>query len=263
MNISLSPEILFNFGSIQISNALLWSFVLSFSLMLFVVILNKRKKDVPGKIQNIFEILLEGAFSFVQSVIGSEEKARRIFPLVFTMFIFILSANLLVYVPGQAAVFLNTPEGEVPLFRAVMSDYTLVFVMTMVTVILTQIVAIAVSGPFGYIGKFINISGVKEFFKLLIKGKFKPSVLAQGFLDFFLGLMDIVGEVAKVISLSFRLFGNIFAGEVLLSSIAVIFAFGLPIPFMFLEIIVGIIQALIFGMLTLVYYTIASSAEDH
>ncbi|TAK95760.1 ATP synthase F0 subunit A, partial [Patescibacteria group bacterium] len=77
------------------------------------------------------------------------------------------------------------------------------------------------------------------------------------------GVVEIIGEIAKVASLSFRLFGNIFAGEVLLASMMALFAFFLPLPFMFLEIIVGIIQALIFGMLTLVFMTIATSAEEH
>ena len=79
----------------------------------------------------------------------------------------------------------------------------------------------------------------------------------------FVGLIEIIGELAKVASLSFRLFGNIFAGEVLLASMAAILAFGLPIPFMFLEVIVGLIQALIFAMLILAYLTMATSAEEH
>ena len=82
-------------------------------------------------------------------------------------------------------------------------------------------------------------------------------------IKFFVGIIEIISEVAKIASLSFRLFGNIFAGEVLLSSIAVILAFGLPIPFMFLELIVGIVQALISGMLTMVYFSIAMTAEEH
>ena len=82
-------------------------------------------------------------------------------------------------------------------------------------------------------------------------------------INFFVGLIEIVSEVAKIASLSFRLFGNVFAGEVLLASISAMMAFGVPLPFMFLEVIVGIVQALIFAVLTLVYFTIASTAHDH
>lgn len=261
MNISLSPEILFHLWSFPVTNALLWSFFLSFSLIFFSIYLYKTKKDVPGRVQGITEVLLEGAFNFVQSVIGTEKKAKRIFPLVFTMFIFILFANLFVFIPGQSAIMLNTPEGEIPLFRAVMSDYSLVFVMTMITVILTQIVAIVASGPFGYLGKFINISGIKKFFKLLVKGKFEAGVLAQGFLDLFLGLMDIVGEVAKIISLSFRLFGNIFAGEVLSAVMLFLMPFIAPLPFMFLGLLTAVVQAFVFSVLTLIFVSMASEAS--
>jgi len=91
----------------------------------------------------------------------------------------------------------------------------------------------------------------------------EPTIVLVNPIKAFVGIVEIISEIAKVASLSFRLFGNIFAGEVLLSSIAVIFAFLLPIPFMFLEVIVGIIQALVFSMLTLVYLTIATSQEEH
>ena len=103
-----------------------------------------------------------------------------------------------------------------------------------------------------------------EIYMPFTKKVFKePAIIFVNPIKIFVGLIEIVGEFAKIASLSFRLFGNIFAGEVLLSSLAVIFAFVLPIPFIFLEIIVGIVQALIFAMLTLVYFTIASTAEEH
>ena len=79
----------------------------------------------------------------------------------------------------------------------------------------------------------------------------------------FVGIIEVIGEVAKVASLSFRLFGNVFAGEVLLASMSAILAYGIPIPFLFLEILVGLIQALIFAMLILTYLTINTTAEEH
>ena len=91
----------------------------------------------------------------------------------------------------------------------------------------------------------------------------EPTVVLINPINFFVGLVEIISEIAKVASLSFRLFGNVFAGEVLIASISAMFAFGVPLPFMFLEIIVGIIQALIFAVLTLVYFTIASTEHEH
>lgn len=262
MDISLSPEILFHIGSFAVTNSFVWMIVLTIFLISFFVLINKKRKEIPGGLQNLTEVIFEGAYDFVRSVIGSDEKARKIFPLVFTMFIFILTANLATYIPGQSALEIKTAEGALPIFRAVMSDYGLVFVMTIVTVILTQIIAIIVLGPFGYIGKFFNIKGIKEFFSLLMKGKFKFGVLAQGFLDFFLGLMDIVGEVAKVISLSFRLFGNIFAGEVLSAVMLFLAPFFAPLPFMFLGLLTAVVQAFVFSVLTLIFVTMASEHVD-
>ncbi len=262
MDISLSPEILFNIGSFPVTNTLIWSLVLSLFLIAITLLIRFSMKKVPGKAQGVAEIIIEGAYNFVYSVVGSEKKTKRIFPLVFTMFIFILTANLATYIPGQAAITLEKGENAVPVFRAVMSDYSLVFIMTMVTVILTQIVAIIVHGPFGYLGKFINVKGIVDFFKGIFKGKFKVGILFQGLLDFFLGIMDIVGEVAKIISLSFRLFGNIFAGEVLMAVMLFLAPFVAPIPFMFLGLLTAVVQAFVFAVLTLIFITMASEIEE-
>lgn len=262
LSISLSPQVLFNIGWFPVTNSFMWTLVLSAFLMLTTFIVTKRSRIVPGGLQNFMEFIMEGAYSFVKSVIGTDKKAKKIFPLVFTMFLLILFANLATYIPGQAAITVAKASGNASLFRAVMADYGLVFVMTMITVILTQIVAIAVNGPFGYIGKFINLSGIKEFFKGAIKGKFEFGVLAQGFLDFFLGLMDIVGEIAKIISLSFRLFGNIFAGEVLGAVMLFLVPFFAPLPFMFLGLLTAVVQAFVFSVLTLIFVTMASEVEE-
>ena len=90
-----------------------------------------------------------------------------------------------------------------------------------------------------------------------------PTILLVNPIKAFVGVIEIISELAKVASLSFRLFGNVFAGEVLLAAMSAILAFGVPIPFMFLEIIVGLIQALIFAMLILTYLTVATTAEEH
>lgn len=241
LDISLAPEVLFNIGKLPVTNTLLWSFVLSLSLIIFTLTLRFSLKVVPGKIQSVFEIMLEEGLKFIESVIGSKEKAHRVFPLIFTMFIFILLANLATYIPGQSAFSLHTENGDVAPFRAIMSDYGMVFVLTMISVITTQIVAIAASGPLGYIGKFLN---------------FKSP------LAFVLGLMDIIGELAKVLSLSFRLFGNMFAGEVLGAVILFLAPFIIPLPFAFLGLITAVIQAFVFSLLTLIFISMAGTVEN-
>jgi len=236
LNISLSPETLFHIGSLPISNAFFWSWLVFISLIVGALILKKSLKMRPGKFQNIVEMLVGGAYDFVESMMGDKKRAMRVFPLVFTMFFFIFFCNLLTFIPGQSAVTIETAGGVVPLFRAIISDYSIVFVMTMISVIVTQIVAVASMGPLRYVGKFLNFTSP---------------------LNFFLGLMDLVGELAKVMSLSFRLFGNIFAGEVLGAVMLFLFPFFLPLPFAFLGLLTAVVQPFVFSVLTLVFISMA------
>lgn len=240
LSISLSPEILFEIGTFPVTNTFLWSVVLSLALIFVIVRMGSSLKMVPGRWQGILELLIEEGFKFVENTIGSKEKAQRVFPLVFTMFIFILFANLLTFIPGQAAIVIHGKNGDLAPFRAIMSDYGMVFVLTLISVITAQVAAIFVHGPFGYIGKFLN---------------FKSP------LAFILGLMDIIGELAKVLSLSFRLFGNMFAGEVLGAVMLFLMPFFIPLPFAFLGLITAVIQAFVFSLLTLIFISMASEAE--
>lgn len=240
LNISLSPDIIFHIGSFPVTNTFFWSIILTIFIMALFVSVASRLKDRPSKLQNIIEMLIEGAYSFVESVIGPGKKAKRIFPLVTTMFIFIVFSNLAVYIPGQSAFSIDRGSGPLSIFRAVMSDYGLVLIMTLIAVITMQIVAIAVSGPFKYVGKFINLRNP---------------------LKFFLGLMDLIGEIAKIVSLSFRLFGNVFAGEVLGMVMLFLAPFFVPLPFMFLGLLTAVVQAFVFSVLTLVFVSMASELE--
>jgi len=132
--------------------------------------------------------------------------------------------------------------------------------MTITSVIMMQIITIAAVGPLGYAGKFINIKNLAGFFVNLFKGKLKFGMLAQGCLDVFLGFMDLIGELAKVFSLSFRLFGNVFAGEVLGAVMLFLLPFFGPVPFLFLGLLSSCVQAFVFAVLTLVFVNMASEA---
>ena len=262
MNISLSPDILFSIGSFPVTNSFFWGLILVISLIVFFGVVSRRMKKVPGVTQNIVEIIFEGAYDFIRGVTGSDKKTEKVFPLVFTLFLFIVIANLVTYIPGQSAITVAKGDDLVPVFRAVIADYGMVFVMTMISIIVTQIVAIYMVGPFGYVGKFLNFKGLINFFKGALKGKFDFGGLAQGLFDIFMGIMDFVGEIAKVISLSFRLFGNIFAGEVLTAVILFLAPFIAPLPFMILGLLSAIVQAFVFSVLTLIYITMASEEGE-
>ncbi len=241
LNISLAPDVLFFLGGFPVTNTFIWSLVISLFLIIVFGSATRSLKLIPGKFQNFLEALIEGSYEFVESIMGPGKKTQRVYPLVFTMFFFALVANLAVYIPGQSAVTLYRGGETVSIFRAVMSDYGMVLVMTLISVITAQVVAIATVGPWKYLGKFITFKNP---------------------LKFFLGLMELISEVAKIVSLSFRLFGNIFAGEVLGAVMLFLAPFFIPLPFMFLGLLTAVVQAFVFAVLTLVFISMASELEE-
>jgi len=262
--VTLFSEPIFHIGKLTITNSLITSWTVVLILVIFSVVLAKKIKKVPKGIQNFFEMIVDGALNMADSVTGDRKKTLRIFPIVFTIFLFILLNNWFGLLPGVGSIgFLERTAGHsvfIPFLRGGTADLNTTLALALFSVLGANIFGIFMVGAWRHFNKFVGISSILAIPKKVFK---EPAVIFINPIKFFVGIVEIIGEIAKVASLSFRLFGNIFAGEVLLSSLAIIFAFILPIPFIFLEIIVGIVQALIFAMLTLVYFTIASTAEEH
>ena len=166
--------------------------------------------------------------------------------------------------PGVGSVGQVVQEGAhkvfIPYFRGGTADLNTTLALAAIGVVMSHILGVAAVGAWHYFNKFINI---KAFLEIPKKIRRDPTVLIVNPIKAFVGIIEIIGELAKIASLSFRLFGNIFAGEVLLASMSALLAWGLPIPFMFLEVIVGLIQALIFSILILAYLTMNTSVEEH
>jgi F-type H+-transporting ATPase subunit a len=254
LDISLSPKILFYIGDFPISNSFLWMIIVTLIVIIGTLLARYRFKQVPGRLQAAFEILIEGSYSFVASIMGDNDYTKRVFPLAFTLFIFILVSNLIVFLPGQGLVTFDGVDGTVPFARAVMADYGVVIVLTMITVITVQIVAVVSNGPLRYIGRFFNFSKSPESKGI---GGFMERIL-----NFFLGIMDLIGELAKVVSLSFRLFGNVFAGEVLGAVILSLMPWFVPLPFQLLGLLTAVVQAFVFAVLTLVFISLALKSGE-
>jgi len=261
---TLFAEPIFHLGGFTVTNSLINSWVTVIIIAVLAVVIGKKIKKIPKGIQNYVEVILEGAMNMADSVTGSRQRTKKIFPIVFALFIFILINNWLGLIPGIGSIGFIEGEGAhrvfVPFLRGGTADLNTTLALALFAVFGSNIFGFIAVGVWKYFNKFINLHAFAEIPKKIKKD---PAIVFVNPIKAFVGLIEIVGEVAKVASLSFRLFGNIFAGEVLLSAMAVIFAFLLPIPFMFLEVIVGVIQALIFAMLTLVYFTIASTEEEH
>jgi len=251
-------------GQLTITNSLLNSWLAVLVIVVLSLLVRRKLSLVPTRIQMFFESVVELFLGLFDSVTGSREKSVRVAPFVLAFFFFILVNNWLGILPGIGSVGLIVEEhGEklfIPYFRGGTADLNTTLALATLGVVASHIFGIMMLGAWNHINKFINI---KAFLEIPKKIKQDPTILLVNPIKAFVGLVEIIGELAKVASLSFRLFGNIFAGEVLLASMSAILAWGIPIPFMFLEIIVGLIQALIFSMLILIYLSTASAQEEH
>lgn len=259
---TLFAEPIFYIGKFTVTNSLINSWITVFILVTFFIIAGKKIKKIPKGIQNIFEFLLEKALNLGDSITGERKKTERFMPIVLSLFLFILINNWLGLLPGIGTIGFNEAEGAhrvfVPIFRGATADINTTLALAVFAVVSSHIMGIITVGVWKHFNKFINLNAFLE-----IPGKIRKdmTIVLVNPIKAFVGVVEVIGEVAKVASLTFRLFGNIFAGEVLLASMMAIFAFFLPLPFMFLEIIIGIIQALIFAILTMVFMTIATEAH--
>jgi len=261
---TLFAEPIYQVGGFSITNSLFNSWLVVIIIIAVAWSFKKKIRLVPKGFQNALELAVEWFLGIFDSVTGSRAKSIKFFPLVFSFFIFILLSNWMGLLPGVGSIGQVVTEGHekvfIPFFRGGTADLNTTLALAIIGVVASHAFGVAALGAWNYLNKFINF---KAFLEIPKKIRKDPAVLIVNPIKAFVGLIEIVGELAKVASLSFRLFGNIFAGEVLLASMSALLAFGLPIPFMFLEVIVGTIQALIFSMLILAYLTMSTGAEEH
>ena len=260
--VPIYAEPIFHIGSFQVTNSLITSWLAVLVIIAFSFFIRLKLKKIPGKVQHVFEVIFEGALSLVDQVTNDRKLSLKIFPLVFSLFVFILVNNWLGLLPILGSIGLVVKEGAtslfVPFLRSGPADINTTLALSIMIVLGSNFFGILAIGIWKTFNKYVNIKALGSIFTKVLKD---PTVLLVAPITFFVGLLELVGEIAKVASLSFRLFGNVFAGEVLLASMAAIFAYLVPGPFLFLEIFVGLIQALIFSLLATVYFTIAS--QDH
>lgn len=253
----LAAESIFEIGGFSVTNTLINSTIVLIFFLVVGLLVRSRIKEVPGTLQNFIESILEYLFKFFDQVTGSRSKTEKFLPIVGSLFFFILISNWIGIFPGIGTIGVwQMHHGEmelVPIFRPAATDLNLTLAMAVLGVVVSHFFGIFTIGFFRYLNKFIKLGDIWHALK-----SGKPVKMLTAFIEFFVGLIEIVSEAAKMVSLSLRLFGNIFAGEVLLTVMASLFAFVVPLPFMMLELIVGIVQATVFAMLVLVYLTMAT-----
>jgi len=262
--VTIFAEPIFHLGNFTVTNSLLTSWITVIILVSCFILIGKKMKKIPRGLQNIFEIVLEQALNMGDSVTGSRSKTEKFLPVALTLFFFILVSNWMGLLPGFGTIGFFEKEGGhsvfVPFFRGATADLNLTLAISLFAVVLSHILGVMTLGVWKHLNKFVNI---RIIFETVKKAKNEPILLMINPIKIFVGLIEVIGEIAKVASLSLRLFGNIFAGEVLLASMMAIFAYVLPIPFIFMELIVGIVQALVFAILTMAFMSIATVAEEH
>lgn len=244
--ISLKAEEIFHIGSWPITNALLLAIVSLFVLLALGFIIKRKINLIPGKIQSIFELLLDQVLKTMDSVLGDRHLSEKYLPLIATIFLFVMTSNWLGLFPFVGPIGLNLEhEGVhsfIPLFRAPASDLNFTIALAIIALISINLLGIFAIGFKNHFSKFFNAH--------------KPFPVIS-----FVGLLEFLSEFVKIVSFSFRLFGNVFAGEVLLLIVGFLVPYLVPLPFLFLEVFVGFIQAFIFSMLTLVFVAMAVKHE--
>lgn len=244
---TLASETIFHIGSFEVRNTLITS-LMTLVLLIVIALLVRRKKYalVPTGIQNFVEMLVGGFYDFFGGIVGDDAKAKKFFPLIMTIFFYVIISNWMGLLPGFGSIgiweHLEGKEVLVPIFRSTFADVNMTLALALISVTSIQIFGFAMLGLKGYGGKFFV-------------NPFKNPI------GCFVGLLELTSEFSKMISFSFRLFGNVFAGEVLLMVIAFLAPYIAPTPFYGLELFVGFVQALVFAFLTLVFLKIATTAH--
>lgn len=250
MEISIAAEPLFHIGHFTVTNSLFIGVLVALVLILWLIAVVRTKALIPRGSQNVLELIFENVLQFMDDVTQDKNLTKKFFPLIATIFLFILFSNWIGLLPGVGTVGLDHVSGDqhtiIPFIRSTSADLNFTLALSLIVVLTIQFTGITALGVMKYGQKFF----VSPFRK--------PYGLGT-----FIGLVELVSEVAKLLSFSFRLFGNIFAGEILLVVMLHLVPYFIPLPFLFLEIFVGLIQAVVFAMLTLVFLKMATLEAAH
>lgn len=282
--VSVSAESVFSIGGFTVTNSLLMTILVTIFLIVISALATRRLRrsdeealKAPRGIQNFMEVIVEQLYSTMESV--NAKYVARFFTLVATIFFVVVASSWSGLIPGVGSIGLCVPKVEYgaakaggeatavqaeqpaeeaatnscahrtdgyttfhPLLRAPSADLNMTIALALISFTFTEFWGFKVLG-FGYLKKFFNVK--------------------NGGIQFFVGIIELISEFARLISFSFRLFGNIFAGEVVLLVMAFLFPTLLSLPFYGLELFVGFIQAFVFSILTMVFMSMATESHEH
>lgn len=243
--IHLAPLALFHIGTIPVTNTLITAVTVSILLVVFAFFAGRALRLTPSGFQTALELLVTYPYDFVRETLENDRLAEKVYPLIMTIFLFVLSVNWFGLLPFVASVgIIEEVHGVselIPFFYPGATDLNMTLALAIVAFFAIEIAGITTLGAIKYGKKFLNFSSP---------------------LAFMVGAIEFVSELVRLISFSFRLFGNIFAGKVLVLVIMLFVPLILPVPFLAFETFVGFIQAAIFAMLTLFFTKIAIELHE-
>lgn len=237
-----------------ITNTILSAWFTCLVMILLFGLAARKAKLVPGRLQTLVEICIDTLLNFVESVIG-RDLSRKVFPLIATMFFFVLFNAWLALLPFYHFIGFKDGEGQLvaELFRSAGTDLNMPLALALVSFVFVEYWGLRILG-FGYLGKFFPVG---EFYRNVKRKQF-----FQAFIALFVGFLEGISELVRVVSFTFRLFGNMTAGEILVIIASFLVPFVVPVFVYGLELLVGLVQALIFAGLTLVFVTVAITPHE-
>jgi len=252
----LAAEEVFHLFGFPITNSIIAAWLTIIVLVGVSYAVTHRIKLIPGRLQCLLEFALGWLYNFCQQVAG-EKNGRRFFPVVTTIFLFVIMNAWLSLLPGFGSITI----GGVPLLRGANTDINMPLALALMSFVFVEYFGIRSRGGFRYLSKFINVGRFFTSLGQLVRGRFRAGLsgLITGIIDIFVGFLETLSELVRIVSFTFRLLGNMTGGEILLLIAMFFVPWIFALPFYGLELLVGFVQALIFAGLTLVFLTVAAS----
>ena len=260
--VELPATVVFHVFGFPVTNSIVATWITIVVLGVFCWAVTRKMQLVPGRKQALLEFAIEALLNFCRSIAG-EKNGRRFFPIVATIFLFVAFNAWLSLLPGYGSILVYFKDGtSTHLLRGANTDVNTPLAVALISFVIVEVIGFRSLG-IGYGKKFLNLGGIIESGKYLIKGKIKSALskFVFGFINLFVGIIEFVAELIRVVSLTVRLFGNMTAGEILLLIAVFLMPWLFALPFYGLELLVGFVQALIFASLTLIFLTTAVASH--
>ena len=241
IEVVLKAEQLGSVFGFPITNSLIMAWIVMVLLIGFAYFFGRSLSLVPGRLQAGVEWAFEGSLVYMTEVLESKALAQRFFPLVASIFLFIAVINEVEFFPGVGSLGLVHSSEFLPFLRASTTDLNFTLALALIAFFTIEVTGITMLGISTYARKYVNLKSP---------------------IGFAVGLIELVSNLGRLISFSFRLFGNIFAGEVLIMVASYFVPYILPAPLMGFEMFIGLVQALVFAMLTLFFIKLAIAEPE-